>query len=343
MYIRQATIQDIEQLIPLFDGYRVFYRKTTDLEGARAFLSERLTKKDSTIYIAFAKPVLSGVEVADSDKAIGFTQLYPIFSSAFSLSVSPSGSGDQFVPYDEFTYNSGKLVDIQVTVDLDGLVTDTNCAWNCAHFYFFVKDGWGLLGTQIPIGARSRGAIETYYEDGTVDLHSFCTSGDAASDTNRVSKVIFREVPLPEHMCYEATFDVNGRLVDSTCSDDFSAQVYVQDNRVQMQNHYYCMRESWSGLVIVDPVFEPKAQTDTFRGTDAESTTSGSLSAGAIAGLIIGFLVTVCACFAAGSACTLLYTRRQRKVTQATAVRSSGRGGTHRGGVSRSVSGHLRH
>ena len=81
MYIRQATIQDIEQLIPLFDGYRVFYRKTTDLEGARAFLSERLTKKDSTIYIAFAKPVLSGVEVADSDKAIGFTQLYPIFSS----------------------------------------------------------------------------------------------------------------------------------------------------------------------------------------------------------------------------------------------------------------------
>ncbi len=81
MHIRQATIQDVERLIPLFDGYRVFYRKATDLEGARSFLSERLTKKDSIIYIAFAKPVLSAVEVADSDIAIGFTQLYPIFSS----------------------------------------------------------------------------------------------------------------------------------------------------------------------------------------------------------------------------------------------------------------------
>jgi len=81
MYIRQATSEDIERLVPLFDGYRVFYRKTTDLEGARAFLSQRLTKKDSIIYIAFAKPVLSIAEVADSAIAVGFTQLYPIFSS----------------------------------------------------------------------------------------------------------------------------------------------------------------------------------------------------------------------------------------------------------------------
>lgn len=81
MYIRQATLLDIELLIPLFDGYRIFYRKTTDIKGARSFLRERLTKKDSIIYIAFAKLVLGGVEVTGSDTAVGFTQLYPIFSS----------------------------------------------------------------------------------------------------------------------------------------------------------------------------------------------------------------------------------------------------------------------
>lgn len=81
MHIRLATIQDLELLVPLFNGYRVFYRKTTDLEGARSFLRERLIKKDSIIYIAFAKAVPTTVEVGDSDIAVGFTQLYPIFSS----------------------------------------------------------------------------------------------------------------------------------------------------------------------------------------------------------------------------------------------------------------------
>lgn len=81
MHIRLATIQDLEQLVPLFDGYRVFYRKASDHEGARSFLKERLKNKDSIVYIAFAKPVLSEVEVADSTIAVGFTQLYPIFSS----------------------------------------------------------------------------------------------------------------------------------------------------------------------------------------------------------------------------------------------------------------------
>ena len=81
MHIRLATLQDLEVLVPLFDGYRVFYGQPSDHRGARSFLKERLNNKDSFIYIAFAKPVLSVVEVADSDKAVGFTQLYPIFSS----------------------------------------------------------------------------------------------------------------------------------------------------------------------------------------------------------------------------------------------------------------------
>ncbi|GGG38243.1 N-acetyltransferase [Dokdonia pacifica] len=73
MYIRLATLQDLEVLVPLFDGYRVFYRQSSDYDKAHSFLKERLINKDSVIYIAFAK--------ADSEIAVGFTQLYPIFSS----------------------------------------------------------------------------------------------------------------------------------------------------------------------------------------------------------------------------------------------------------------------
>lgn len=72
MNIRQATIADIELLIPLFDGYRKFYRQESDIDGARRFLKERINNRESVIYIAFAESI---------ENPIGFTQLYPIFSS----------------------------------------------------------------------------------------------------------------------------------------------------------------------------------------------------------------------------------------------------------------------
>lgn len=72
--IERATLHDIEQLIPLFDEYRVFYGAASDHEGARAFLTERLERDDSVIFIA--------VEGDGTGKrAGGFTQLYPSFSS----------------------------------------------------------------------------------------------------------------------------------------------------------------------------------------------------------------------------------------------------------------------
>lgn len=68
--IHQATVQDIDQLTPLFDGYRQFYGQRTDLSGARAFLLDRFRHSESVIFIATRESV-----------AIGFTQLYPSFSS----------------------------------------------------------------------------------------------------------------------------------------------------------------------------------------------------------------------------------------------------------------------
>lgn len=73
MHIQLATIQDLDLLVPLFEGYRIFYRQSPDNNKAYLFLKERLENNESLIYIAFAK--------ADSKKAVGFTQLYPIFSS----------------------------------------------------------------------------------------------------------------------------------------------------------------------------------------------------------------------------------------------------------------------
>ncbi len=70
MIIIQATLKHLNDLTPLFDGYRVFYRQQSDKIAAKAFLKERLTKNDSVIYMAYI-----------DDIPVGFTQLYFLFSS----------------------------------------------------------------------------------------------------------------------------------------------------------------------------------------------------------------------------------------------------------------------
>jgi GNAT superfamily N-acetyltransferase len=69
--VRQATIDDIDAIVPLFDAYRHFYGKPTDLPGARAFLMERFVNRDSAVLLARV----------GSDDPVGFAQLYPSFSS----------------------------------------------------------------------------------------------------------------------------------------------------------------------------------------------------------------------------------------------------------------------
>jgi GNAT superfamily N-acetyltransferase len=57
--------------VPLFDAYRQFYGQPSEPERARLFLLDRFGNNQSTIFLAFA-----------DSAAIGFTQLYPSFSSA---------------------------------------------------------------------------------------------------------------------------------------------------------------------------------------------------------------------------------------------------------------------
>jgi GNAT superfamily N-acetyltransferase len=68
--IRQAVIDDLPQLAALFNLYRIFYRKGSDIEGAKIFLRDRMQLNESVIYIA-----------EENQKLVGFTQLYPQFSS----------------------------------------------------------------------------------------------------------------------------------------------------------------------------------------------------------------------------------------------------------------------
>jgi GNAT superfamily N-acetyltransferase len=72
MTIRLATIADLDLRVPLFDAYRVFYRKSSDPDLARRFLSERLRNNQSTIFLA----------LRPDGTAAGFTQLFPTYSSA---------------------------------------------------------------------------------------------------------------------------------------------------------------------------------------------------------------------------------------------------------------------
>lgn len=66
----RASLDDLDALVPLFDGYRRFYGRPSDLTGARAFLDERIKRNESVIFLAVADGTIAG-----------FTQLYPLFSS----------------------------------------------------------------------------------------------------------------------------------------------------------------------------------------------------------------------------------------------------------------------
>lgn len=71
MKTRQATFADLKSVAILFSQYREFYKQGSNVEVAEQFLSERMNKNESVIFV-----------VEDESASImGFTQLYPSFSS----------------------------------------------------------------------------------------------------------------------------------------------------------------------------------------------------------------------------------------------------------------------
>ncbi|MEA8824394.1 GNAT family N-acetyltransferase [Klebsiella aerogenes] len=70
MNIYQAQPQDVDTILPLYLAYRRFYQVEENLGQAREFILKRLQLNESVIFFA---------EV--DGKAVGFTQLYPLFCS----------------------------------------------------------------------------------------------------------------------------------------------------------------------------------------------------------------------------------------------------------------------
>ena len=68
--LRRATMDDVDAIAPLFDRYRMFYQQPSDEALAHRFIGERQQRGESVIFLA---------EIGG--KAIGFTQLFPSFSS----------------------------------------------------------------------------------------------------------------------------------------------------------------------------------------------------------------------------------------------------------------------
>jgi len=67
---RKATKEDINELTDLFNLYRVYYHQPSDIAAGKKFLLQRMENTESVVFIAL-----------DEKKMVGFTQLYPIFSS----------------------------------------------------------------------------------------------------------------------------------------------------------------------------------------------------------------------------------------------------------------------
>lgn len=68
--IIRAKREQLQELAPLFDAYRVFYKKDSDVDSSLHFLKERFAKQQSVVFMAYV-----------DRKAVGFTQLYTTFSS----------------------------------------------------------------------------------------------------------------------------------------------------------------------------------------------------------------------------------------------------------------------
>ena len=70
MTVKEATLADASAVAALFDAYRIYYEQSSDLAGAEHFIAERLRNRESVIYLAL-----------DEGRPVGFTQLYPFFTS----------------------------------------------------------------------------------------------------------------------------------------------------------------------------------------------------------------------------------------------------------------------
>ena len=71
MEIKRIHNTQVDLVVELFDKYRIFYKQPSNLKLAKDFITARLDNNESIIFVAFD----------ENENPIGFTQLYPTYSS----------------------------------------------------------------------------------------------------------------------------------------------------------------------------------------------------------------------------------------------------------------------
>lgn len=74
--VKQANLDDLDVLAPMFDAYRVFYSCKSDLGRARDWLRARIGNGESTVLLARVGTIPAG-----------FVQLYPMYSSVHTARI----------------------------------------------------------------------------------------------------------------------------------------------------------------------------------------------------------------------------------------------------------------
>jgi ribosomal protein S18 acetylase RimI-like enzyme len=74
MNIKRVNLPEANLVIGLFDKYRMFYKKDSDIALADRFIKTRLANNESAVFVAL-----------DGNRPVGFTQLYPQYSSVSAV------------------------------------------------------------------------------------------------------------------------------------------------------------------------------------------------------------------------------------------------------------------
>ena len=141
-----ADITDLSEIALLFDAYRVFYKQDSNVKIAMEFLKQRLENSESVIFCA----------IDESGQYLGFTQLYPIFSSVSvqrtwllnDLYVDTKARGlgvgtkllNQAKDYAKQTGAKGVALETEMTnVNAQKLYEHLNYEKDDKHFHYFLR------------------------------------------------------------------------------------------------------------------------------------------------------------------------------------------------------------
>jgi ribosomal protein S18 acetylase RimI-like enzyme len=144
--IKTASLNDLTEVSRLFDAYRVFYKQDSNVDLASEFLRQRMDNSESVIFCA----------TDESGQYLGFTQLYPIFSSVSvqktwllnDLYVDAKARGlgvgtkllNQAKDYAKQTGAKGVALETEITnVGAQKLYEHLNYEKDKEHFHYFLS------------------------------------------------------------------------------------------------------------------------------------------------------------------------------------------------------------